>query len=51
MVAGHGRPFALRIAAPKWGIDGSQVSDHEEVGRIDQIVAYCKRGGRTTRAA
>jgi uncharacterized protein YprB with RNaseH-like and TPR domain len=42
--------LALGIPTPKEGIDGSQVFEFYRAGRIEEIVAYCKRDVETTRA-
>ncbi len=42
--------LALGIPTPKEGIDGSQVAAFFAAGRLDEIVAYCKRDVETTRA-
>jgi hypothetical protein len=42
--------LALGIPTPKEGIDGSQVFDFYQAGKLDVIVAYCKRDVETTRA-
>lgn len=42
--------LALGLPTPKEGIDGSQVFDYYKAGRLDEIVAYCKRDVETTRA-
>lgn len=42
--------LALGIPTPKEGIDGSQVFAFYQAGKVDEIVAYCKRDVETTRA-
>jgi predicted PolB exonuclease-like 3'-5' exonuclease len=42
--------LALGIPTPKEGVDGSQVFEFYRAGRIEEIVAYCKRDVETTRA-
>lgn len=42
--------LALGIPTPKKGLDGSQVFEYFKAGKIDEIVAYCKRDVEVTRA-
>lgn len=42
--------LALGIPTPKEGIDGSQVFDFYNAGKLDEIANYCKRDVETTRA-
>jgi 3'-5' exonuclease len=42
--------LALGIPTPKDGIDGSQVNDFYNKGKIDEICEYCKRDVEATRA-
>jgi len=42
--------LALGVPTPKEGIDGSQVFDFYKAGRVEEIVAYCRRDVETTRA-
>jgi len=42
--------LALGVPTPKEGIDGSQVFEFYKAGKLDEIVAYCKRDVATTRA-
>lgn len=42
--------LALGIPTPKAGIDGAQVFAFHQAGRVDEIVAYCRRDVETTRA-
>lgn len=41
--------IALGIPTPKDGVDGSQVFDFYQAGRIKEICDYCKRDVETTR--
>lgn len=42
--------LALGIPSPKDGIDGSQVFDFYQKGKVNDILEYCKRDVETTRA-
>ena len=42
--------LALGIPSPKEGIDGSQVYDFYQKGKIKEIAEYCQRDVETTRA-
>jgi 3'-5' exonuclease len=42
--------LALGIPTPKDGIDGSQVWDFYQKGKVQEILDYCKRDVETTRA-
>ena len=42
--------LALGIPTPKEGIDGSQVFDFYQAGKVKEICDYCKRDVETTRA-
>lgn len=41
----------LRIPSPKDGIDGSQVWDYVQAGRIEEVAEYCKKDVIATREA
>lgn len=41
--------LALGIPSPKDGIDGSQIFEFYQNGKIDEILEYCKRDVETTR--
>ena len=41
----------LNIPTPKDGIDGSQVWDFVQAGRIEEVAAYCRRDVEAVRAA